>query len=222
MIFEDETVWSDDIFKTTSESVAKDWSIFNYLRGQYKDYLTLKRKSNLSKTLSQIGSIEDVLSEELNSVAMIVTKSSIGINELVKNLTEKKSQILNVAKTLLQLQNKVTSKENLNSLRRQLKQMVATQNYTGTAKDRITVLCSNDCSLSWYSVLELLVEMENGVVGSWKRRHDKFLSISELISSANLLKDSTPVSEKELGFYISSRLQCEKCVFNVITQLVAH
>ena len=90
------------------------------LRGQYKDYSTLKRKSNLSKTLSDIASIENALSEQLNSVARIVIKSSIGINELFKNSTEKKSQILNVVKTLLQLQSKVAAKETLNSLRRRL------------------------------------------------------------------------------------------------------
>ena len=89
----------------------KDWSIFNILRGQYKDYPTLKRKLNLSKTLSEIAYIENVLSEQLSSVAMIVTKSPIGINELVKNLTEKKSQILIFVKTLLQLQNKVNAKK---------------------------------------------------------------------------------------------------------------
>lgn len=44
MIFEDEAIWSEDIFKTTCESVAKDRSIFNNLRGQYEDYSTLKRK----------------------------------------------------------------------------------------------------------------------------------------------------------------------------------
>ena len=90
------------------------------LRGQYKDYSTLKRKSNLSKILSDIASIENALSEQLNSVARVVIKSSIGINKLVKNSTEKKSQILNVVKTLLQLQSKVTAKETLNSLRRRL------------------------------------------------------------------------------------------------------
>ena len=63
--------------------------------------------------------------------------------------------------------------------------------------------------------------MENGVAGSWKQCHDKFLSISKFMSLANLLKDSTVVSEKELAFYIPSRLQSEKCLFNVITQLVA-
>ena len=82
--------------------------------------------------------------------------------------------------------------------------------------------CSNDCCLSWDSALELLVEMESVVAGSCKQRHDKFLSISELISLANLLKDSTAVSEKELAFSVPSRLQPEKCVFNVITKLVAH
>ena len=61
---------------------------------------------------------------------MIIAKSSVGINELVKNLTEKKSQILNVVKTLLQLQNEVTAKECFNSSRWQLKQMMATKNYT--------------------------------------------------------------------------------------------
>ena len=133
---------------------------------------------------------------------MIVTKSSIGINGLVKNLTEKKSQILNVVRTLLQLQNKMTVKQTLNPLRRQLKQMMLTQNYIGTAKDRITVSCSNDCFLSWDSPFELLVEMENSVAGSWKRRHETFLSISEFISLNNLLKDSSAVSGKKLAFYV--------------------
>ena len=36
------------------------------------------------------------------------------------------------------------------------------------------------------------------------------------------MKDSTAVSENELAFYVPNRLQSEKCVFNVITQLVAH
>ena len=100
--------------------------------------------------------------------------------------------------------------------------MMATQNYTGTAKDRITVSCSNDCSLSWDSALKLLVEIENGVAGSWRRLHDNFLSISELVSLATLLKDSTAVSEKEFAFYVPSRLPSEKRLLNVITQLVAH
>ena len=94
--------------------------------------------------------------------------------------------------------------------------MMAPQNYIGTAKDKITVSWSSDCSLSWDSARELLVKIENGVAGSWKRRHDKFLSISEL------LKDSTAVSGKKLAFYIPRRLQSEKDVFNVITQLVIH
>ena len=55
------------------------------------------------KTLSEIASIENALSEQLNSISMIITKFSIGVNELVKNLTEKKFQILNVVKTLLQM-----------------------------------------------------------------------------------------------------------------------
>ena len=93
---------------------------------------------------------------------------------------------------------------------------MAPQNYIGTAKDKITVSWSSDCSLSWDSARELLVKIENGVAGSWKRRHDKFLSISEL------LKDSTAVSGKKLAFYIPGRLQSEKDVFNVITQLVIH
>ena len=59
---------------------------------------------------------------------MSFTNSSPGINDLVKNLTEKKYQNLNIVKTLLQLQNKVTTKETLNSLKRRLKQMMATQN----------------------------------------------------------------------------------------------
>ena len=106
--------------------MVKDRSILNNFLGQYKDYSTLKRKSNLSQILSEIASNENALSEQLSCVAIIVTKSSIGINELVKNLIEKKYQILNVVKTLLQLQNKVTAKET--SLRRQLKQMMAIQN----------------------------------------------------------------------------------------------
>ena len=126
MIFENEAIWSEDIFRTMCESVGKDWSIFNNLRGQYENYSTLRRKSNLSKTLSEIASTENALSEQLISVAMSFTNSSPGINDLVKNLTEKKYQNLNIVKTLLQLQNKVTTKETLNSLRRQLKQMMAT------------------------------------------------------------------------------------------------
>ena len=110
--------------------MAKDWSIFYNLWEQYKHYSNPKRKSNPSKILSGIASIENALSEQFNSVAVIIAKSSVGINELVKNLTEKKSQILNVVKTLLQLQNEVTAKECFNSSRWQLKQMMATKNYT--------------------------------------------------------------------------------------------
>ena len=141
MIFKDEAIWSQDIFKTMCESMmAKDWSIFYNLWEQYKDYSNPKRKSNSSKTLSGIGSIENALSEQFNSVAVIIAKSSIGINELVKNLTEKKSQILDVVKTLLQLQNKATAKKYFNSSRWRLKQMMATKNYT-LEHQKIESLC---------------------------------------------------------------------------------
>ena len=129
------------IFQTIRESMmAKDWSIFYNIWEQYKDYSNPKRKSNPSKTLSGIASIENAQSEQLNSVAVIIAKSSIGINELVKNLTEKKSQILNVVKTLPQLQNKATAKESFNSSRCWLKQMMATKNYT-LEHQKIESLC---------------------------------------------------------------------------------
>ena len=46
------------------------------------------------------------------------TEASIGINELVKSLNEKREKILDALKSLVCLQAKVTSKELLNSLRR--------------------------------------------------------------------------------------------------------
>ena len=75
MIFEDEAIWSEHIFKTTCESGGKDWSIFNNLRGQYKNYSALGRKSNLSKTLSEIASIENAMSEQFISVGISFIKS---------------------------------------------------------------------------------------------------------------------------------------------------
>ena len=85
---------------------------------------------------------------------------------------------------------------------------MAIQNYIGTAKESVS--CSNGCSLSWDLAHELLVEMVNGVSGSWKLCCDKFLSISELIRLASLLKDSTAVSQKELAFHVPSISQSEK------------
>ena len=82
------------------------------------------------------------------------------------------------------------------------------QNYIGTAKESVS--CSNGCCLSWDLAHELLVEMENGVSGSWKLCCDKFLSISELIRLASLLKDSTAATQKELAFHVPSISQSEK------------
>ena len=57
-MFFEEAIRSEDIFKTTCDSMAADWSIFNTLRLQYKVF------SNLKKLL------------------LIVTKSSMGISKL--------------------------------------------------------------------------------------------------------------------------------------------
>ena len=55
------------------------------------------------------------------------TEASIGINELVKSLNEKREKILDALKSLVFLQAKVTSKALVNSLRRRIKQMTLTK-----------------------------------------------------------------------------------------------
>ena len=136
------------------------------------------------------------------------TEASIGINELVKSLNEKREKILDVLKSLVCLQAKVTSKELLNSLRRRIKQMALTKSFAVNAQTTVNISCNNNCSLSWESAIETLIEIENSNTSRWNRLLHKLLSISELIRLANLLRNSTAVSMDELLFYIPLSLNC--------------
>ena len=135
------------------------------------------------------------------------TEASIGINELVKSLNEKREKILDALKSLVCLQAKVTSKELLNSLRRQIKQKTLTKSFAVNAQTTVNISCSNNCSLSWERAIETLIEIENSNTSRWNRLFHKLLSISELIRLANLLRNSTAVSMDELLFYIPLSLK---------------
>ena len=139
------------------------------------------------------------------------TEASIGINELVKSLNEKREKILDALKSLVCLQAKVTSKELLNSLRRRIKQMTLTKNFAVNTQTTVNISCSNNCSLSWKSAIETLIEIENSNTSRWKHLLHKLLSISELIQLANLLRDSTAVSMDEMLFYVPSRFKDINC-----------
>ena len=144
------------------------------------------------------------------------TEASIGINELVKSLNEKREKILDALKSLVCLQAKVTSKELLNSLRRRIKQMALTKNFSVNTQTSVNISCNNNCSLSWESATETLIENENCNASSWNGFLHKLLSISELIQLANLLRDSTAVSMDEL---VPSRFKDLSIVAN---QLLSH
>ena len=59
---QDEVIWKESIFRTTCEAVSKCWAVFNNLRDEYKSLSTQQKKeSNLSKSLSSIHDIEEVL-----------------------------------------------------------------------------------------------------------------------------------------------------------------
>ena len=119
--------------------------------------------------------------------------------------------MLNITRSLLTLQSKVTGNELLYSLRRRLRQIMGTKKYLPAPKESVKLICRNDCSLTWSFALDILTEIENG---------NSFLAISELIEISNLLKDSSAVSEQELLFYIPLRLIKE--VDSVLEQLCTH
>ena len=184
------------------------WDIFNNLHEQYAKYSSLQRNSNLAKTLLDVKPVEDNIAEQIKGLISWKTEATIGINELVKSLNEKREKILDVLKSLVCLQAKVTSKELLNSLRRRIKQMALTKSFAVNAQTTVNISCNNNCSLSWESAIETLIEIENSNTSRWNRLLHKLLSISELIRLANLLRNSTAVSMDELLFYIPLSLNC--------------
>ena len=125
----DEHIWKKSTFKSTYTSVAKEWDVFNNLREQYTKYSSLQSNSNLAKTLLDVQSAEDNIAEQVKVLILWKTEASIGINELVKSLNEKREKILDALKSLVCLQAKVTSKELPNSLRHRIKQMTLTKNF---------------------------------------------------------------------------------------------
>ena len=188
------------------QSCAK-WDIFNNLHEQDTKYSSLQRNSNLVKTLLDVKSVEDNIAEQIKGLISWKTEATIGINELVKSLNEKREKILDALKSLVCLQAKVTSKELLNSLRRQIKQKTLTKSFAVNAQTTVNISCSNNCSLSWERAIETLIEIENSNTSRWNRLFHKLLSISELIRLANLLRNSTAVSMDELLFYIPLSLK---------------
>ena len=108
-----------------------------------------------------VKSVEDNIAEQIKVLISWKTEASIGNNELVKSLNAKREKILDAMKSLVCLQAKVTSKELLNSLRRRIKQMTLTKNFAVNTQTTVNISCSNNCSLSWKSAIETLIEIEN-------------------------------------------------------------
>ena len=104
-------IWKKSAFKSTYRSVAKEWDVFNNFREQYTKCSSLQRNSNLVKTLLDVKSVEDNLAEQIKVLISWKIEASIGINELVKSLNEKRENILDALKSLAFLQAKVTNKE---------------------------------------------------------------------------------------------------------------
>ena len=219
----DESIWKEEIFESTVAAVAREWDTFNNLREKYESGSNKSRKSNLSKNLCEIKNIEESLNTHLSLILKIETNSSVGTANLVKSLNEKRDKILDSEKVLLKLQSKVTCKDTLNALRRRIIQITNTKNYNKKySKSNVSLSCNNDCSLSWETSFEILIEIENGDSPTWKRQLNRYLSVSELISLGNLVNDSTAVSEKELGCYIPERMRCNQHISNVLNMLQSH
>ena len=85
-------------------------------------------------------SVEDNIAEQIKVLILWKTKASIGIYELVKSLNEKWEKILDALKLLVCLQAKVTSKELLDSLQRQIKQMTLTKNFSVNAQTTCAII----------------------------------------------------------------------------------
>ena len=107
----------------------------------------------------------------------------------------------------LSLQSQVASEELLYSLRRRMRQITETKKYLSKKEECVTLTCRINCSLTWGTVIKILIELENGRSFGYKTNERKFLTVSELISVANLLKDSTAVSDGEFAFYLPLRLR---------------
>ena len=159
-------------------------------------------------------SVEGSIAKQIKVLTSWKTEASMNINELVKSLNEKRQKILHALKSLVCLQDEVTSKELLNSLCHRIKQMTLTKNFAVNAQITVIVSCNNICSLLWESVVETLIEIENSNTSRWSRLLNKLLSISELIQLANL--DSTAVSMDKLLFYIPSRFIDLSIVANLL------
>ena len=195
-------------------SVAKEWDIFNNLREQYTKHSSLQRNPNFAKTSLDVKSVEGSIAKQIKVLTSWKTEASMNINELVKSLNEKRQKILHALKSLVCLQDEVTSKKLLNSLRHRIKQMTLTKNFAVNTQITVIVSCNNICSLLWESVVETLIEIENSNTSRWSRLLDKLLSISELIQLANL--DSTAVSMDKLLFYVPSRFVDLTIVANLL------
>ena len=87
------------------------WDIFNNFHEQYTKYSSLQRNLSLAKTLLDVKSVEDNIAEQIKGLISWKTEATIGINELVKSLNEKREKLLDALKSLVCLQAKVTSKE---------------------------------------------------------------------------------------------------------------
>ena len=194
----------------------------NNLREQHTKYSLLQCSSSLAKTFLDVKdniSVEDNIAEQIKVLISWKTEASIGINELVKSLNEKWEKILDTFKSLVCLQAKMASKELLNALRRRIKQMTLTKNFSVNTQTTVNISCNNNCSLSGESAIGTLIEIENSNTSRWNRLLYKLRTISELIEIANLEKDSTAVSLDELLFYVPLRFKDLSIVAN---QLLSH
>lgn len=219
----DEAVWKEDIFRTTCESIAKSWAVFNQLRSQYQSMVINERTgSKISKWFAEVAKNETALKEQFEAISAIKTSPAVGITELVQSAAEKQKLILNSVKTLLTLQGKITTKDFLNSLRRRISQMMETKTFLNASKTEVTITCLNNSTLCWETALGDLIELENGFVPVEHGRGKRYLTTSELITVGNLVKDSTAISEQELSFYLPSRLKSQAFINNILKQLLKH
>ena len=216
----DESILKEDVFTTTCTSVANEWGVFNELRQRYENTSARSRQSDFAKKLKGVVEIECDLKSKIMNIMDINTAGAIGLDCLIRNANIKKEALLNLTRSLLSLKLEVTNKELLYSLRRRVRQIMETKKYLPTKNELVKLVCRNDCTLTWGAALDLLTEFENGNSFVHKRNATKFLTVAELISISNLLKDSSAVSENELLFYLPSRLQKE--VDSIIEQLCTH
>ena len=157
-ILKDENLWNEDIFTTTCISVAKKFEFFDNLRESYQSLKQLKRETEFSKTLTDVEDIQTSISVQFKSIVSVQTNASLGISVL-----SRREKILDLTKSLILLQAKLSDKDTLNSFSRRIKQMKQTKTFSklDPSSTHISISCKNTCSLTFFLCIFLSMDDNN-------------------------------------------------------------